>query len=586
MTLQFGNYSNYVGAHYWNFLDELFGRKSLEDSESPCAHERFEFQKLYRSRGERGRVVNYPRVMMFDHAGQVGYLHPEAMQNATKPIDQRLHGTFGSVDGAMGIGEGALSHWNGDVKVVKSQPIRTNNFFQYLDANGFNVGDSREGGEEEGDRVGGGGGEEEEGEEEYVIDPSDVNSWTNFLQAKVNHDSLVELPTFASGDLEPFDTFFSGTSEEIINKYLREDYTDKFRCLLEECDRVTCINVMADVHDGFSGLAASFLDEIRDEVPRAFMPVWAFTDPLHGKGDIACKSVDPIMGPYYGALSLRSCNISLFYSKIKEVANFILPIDPSGTANIAPFSITSDGTFYHTAALVAAAIDTLMSPNYFKNVEDNKDMMSLLGGASMNGKYKFIETEISFPADLFGQYDINNDISKGVLTCFTSSLSSAACGSWASTSRSEEMTKVYDIGFSTRGIEKDLFRMKCLEVQTQSQAQIRIRDFSPEHAYSRFNASSISTPMPIPVSYPDFFYSNAKDRRQKMARPLDSCSIVACGRSSYMSEHLTKVLRNWNACTKANSSQSSQLEKVGMPIEECLEISESLEQIISTATDV
>ena len=80
MTLQFGNDSNYVGAHYWNFLDELFGRKSLEDSESPCAHERFDFQKLYRSRGERGRVVNYPRVMMFDHAGQVGYLHPEAMQ--------------------------------------------------------------------------------------------------------------------------------------------------------------------------------------------------------------------------------------------------------------------------------------------------------------------------------------------------------------------------------------------------------------------------------------------------------------------------------------------------------------------------
>ena len=148
------------------------------------------------------------------------------------------------------------------------------------------------------------------------------------------------------------------------------------------------------------------------------------------------------------------------------------------------------------------------------------------------------------------------------------------------------MTKVYDIGFSTRGIEKDLFRMKCLEVQTQSQAQIRIRDFSPEHAYSRFNASSISTPIPIPVSYPDFFYSNAKDRRQKMARPLDSCSIVACGRSSYMSEHLTKVLRNWNACTKANSSRSSQLEKVGMPIEECLEISESLGQIISTAADI
>ena len=50
----------------------------------------------------------------------------------------------------MGIGEGALSHWSGDVKVVKLA-IQTNNFFQYLDANKFNVGDNRGGGEEEDD---------------------------------------------------------------------------------------------------------------------------------------------------------------------------------------------------------------------------------------------------------------------------------------------------------------------------------------------------------------------------------------------------------------------------------------------------
>ncbi len=580
ITLQFGNYSNFVGAHYWNFLDELFGRKSLETSESPYSQERFYYEKLYRSRVERGHSVNYPRVMMFDLKGRAGYLHPEAMENATKPIDERLHGIFGGASSTT-------NHWSGEMKVVQSKPIERNNFFDYLHANriGSNplgTGEIAEIRDEE---------DEGGGEDEYAIESTDVTSWTNFLQAKLRDDSLMELPAFTSGELEPFDTFFSGISYEIIDKKVREDYIDAFRYLLEECDRVSCVNVMADIDDGFGGFAASFLEEIRDEVPKVFMPVWAFTDPLQGKGKIGRKSVDPLLGPQYGALSLKSCNIPLFYSKVQPFGNVIIPIDTSSSANIAPCKINSDGSFYHTSAIVAAAIDTVMSSNYIKKVRvgySSTDLTSILGGVTQNGKYKFVEAELFFPADKFTQYSVNqHDVPRGTLTSFASSLSSAACGPWASgTPRGEEKLNVYSKGFFSRGLEIDLFRHKCLELQAQLEAQFGQQPLHLDQAIARFNSSSILTPVSIPVSYPDFFSETITTNEiQKTVRPLDTCTIVTCGRSPLMSEHLKKVLKNWNECTKASSCRAGQWEKVGLPYEERLEISESLENIISIEGD-
>ena len=588
ITLQFGNYSNFVGAHYWNFLDELFGRKSLEAPESPYSQERFYYEKMYRSRTEQGRAMYYPRVMMFDLKGRAGYLHPEAMKNATKPVDERLHGIFGRTRyGAEGYGNAVANHWSGEVKVVQSQPIERNSFFDYLHSN--SIGGSILDGE--GDTAAEVEDEDRVDEDEYVIDSSNVTSWTNFLQAKLQDDSLMELPNFTSSELNPFDTFFCGTSYETIDKKVREDYIDVFRCLMEECDRVSCVNVMADIDDGFSGLAASFIEEIREEVPRAFLPIWAFTDPSQGKGKVCRKAVDPLLGPQYGALSLKSCNLPLFYSKAHSFANVIFPIDSSCSDNIAPCKINSDGTFYHTAAIVAAAMDTVMSSNYVKNVREghnSTDLSLILGEVTQHGKYKFVDTELCFPADSFTHNSAHHYIPNGgILTSFTSSLSSAACGPWASgTTRTEEKFNVYSKGFFSRGLNCDLFRQKCLDLQTQPERQIGQQHLHLDSVIVPFNASSILTPVPIPVSYPDFFSKIIRvNEVQKTMRPLDAGAIATCGRSSLMPEHLKKVLRNWNECSKASSCRAAQWEKVGLPIEERLEISECLEQIVSTEND-
>ena len=82
VTLQFGEYANHVGAHFWNFQDELIGLASSiserdEDEDDSDDEERklvnqnrfnaIDHECLYRQ-GEtrRGERIQTPRVVAYD----------------------------------------------------------------------------------------------------------------------------------------------------------------------------------------------------------------------------------------------------------------------------------------------------------------------------------------------------------------------------------------------------------------------------------------------------------------------------------------------------------------------------------------
>lgn len=69
-----------------------------------------------------------------------------------------------------------------------------------------------------------------------------------------------------------YDHFFAGKN---VNTHLTrdggEEVFDALRRMLEECDHLTCINMLADIDDGFGGLAAQVLEYLRDEVRGAVM---------------------------------------------------------------------------------------------------------------------------------------------------------------------------------------------------------------------------------------------------------------------------------------------------------------------------
>ena len=85
VTLQFGQYANHVGAHFWNFQDELIGlstpseewekeeeeeREKLRGKNALANQNRFnaiDHECLYRHfLSRRGEIVQTPRCVVYD----------------------------------------------------------------------------------------------------------------------------------------------------------------------------------------------------------------------------------------------------------------------------------------------------------------------------------------------------------------------------------------------------------------------------------------------------------------------------------------------------------------------------------------
>lgn len=126
----------------------------------------------------------------------------------------------------------------------------------------------------------------------------------------------------------------------------------------EECDRVSAVHIYSDLSDGFCGLAASILQEVRDEAPSAFIPLWGFDDSPSNAIDSDLSMSE----------SIRSLNMPLSYARMIELASVVIPINPNGRGPAALMGLGGPalsplfkGNSYRKAALVAAAIDTCVS---------------------------------------------------------------------------------------------------------------------------------------------------------------------------------------------------------------------------------
>ena len=147
VTLQFGQYANHVGAHFWNFQAELIGlstpSEELENVEEEAEEEvtrknalanqnRFnaiDHECLYRQ-GEtrRGEIVQTPRCVVYDMRSslggvkQLGYLCDEA-------------DAFSST-----VSSSALKTWTGEVQVHEQPRVKKSEYLRRLEEEGVETG--------------------------------------------------------------------------------------------------------------------------------------------------------------------------------------------------------------------------------------------------------------------------------------------------------------------------------------------------------------------------------------------------------------------------------------------------------------
>ena len=193
ITLQFGNYSNHVGTHYWNFHYKRMLEKQKNDQNNDYVN------KLFReSFTNPSRSQFLPRTICFDIK--------------TKLQSLKQDGTFSKTWESMDVGEEENSNVVDGVNCALhvEPPIERNEFIKEAIEDG-NL--------------------QKSSSDSYDLDEK-VTTWSDFMTYEL-HDHSVQLLHDTYKDGEDF-CYFGAGSEEY--KCLRDDFEDNLHFWVEECD--------------------------------------------------------------------------------------------------------------------------------------------------------------------------------------------------------------------------------------------------------------------------------------------------------------------------------------------------------------
>ncbi len=325
ITVQCGNYANYVGTHFWNLQESKFVYQSDEPPPELC------HDVLFRDGETDDRQVTFtPRLVAVDLKGSLGLL-PELGDLYERPRVPKLDSLL----------------WEGSTEVRKEEPPRKNDFQRQLEVEENNLLDedkdicesSPDGKERKSSQV------------DYVLE-GQVHFWSDFLRARYHPKTNVIVQDYQQGNsLRPFDIY--GLGVNCWQDELGERIEDHVRFFAEEADSLQGFHLLVDNFSAFGGVAASFLDSLADDYP--------------GK----CVAAFPVSPCHYPEVSpaanaARFLNTILSLHSLSTSATLTSPLSlASDTFTLEGRQRTIDGvsykpeSAYHTSALLAAAFDNL-----------------------------------------------------------------------------------------------------------------------------------------------------------------------------------------------------------------------------------
>lgn len=193
---------------------------------------------------------------------------------------------------------------------------------------------------------------------------STVKSWSDFMHTRYHPRSINLIREYTHSKNEnTFDTFTNGR-ELWRNDVFREDFSDKIRQYIEECDNCQGFQVFFDSIDGFSGITASCFDEINDE---------------YGKSVLAYPLIPPLAQNFINADTssssmIRIVNLSMSFATLIDSVSYFVPLSTMSQAwkNIAvarmfPNVTYDSNNFYQTSAILATFLDTISLKYRAKN---------------------------------------------------------------------------------------------------------------------------------------------------------------------------------------------------------------------------
>jgi len=283
ISLQFGPYSNFVGAHFWNFAYETLQSPEIDTS------------VLFK--GEKTDWT--PRTIFVDLKDNLAGFRARPVFNRDKRVNNNNE---------------AHPFWEGSQEVIR----------QEIDSNPF----------------------------------------TQTLQVPFHHSGN----TFQ--EITP-NILIPGYQIERREKEQIESIEDQIRKMAEECDLVKGLQVFADVDCGFGVLASDLISELKSEFRGVPLLTYGFNSPSQSSNRTSVENRS-----IFSAINLQS---------LSSVSTAYIPLSTVDWTNSKFKNLNLDITNdYHTSAVFASAIETLLLPCRLSKQRLPLDNLICHSGGRMN----------------------------------------------------------------------------------------------------------------------------------------------------------------------------------------------------------
>jgi len=214
IVVQIGSFANFVGSHFWNFQNELFGSTVGGDLSPECLYSE--------SLGGSYR----PRALLIDSKGSLG----------SRP---QYHGSYQSA-------ERVDLSWGGASSTHVQERIEPTQFMKCVE-----------------EEAGIEGTKIRSSEDELPFSEESVAYWTDYCKEIFNARSYLQLDGSFHG--RPPALFTTG--QELVTAEREDDIVDAFRWQAEQCDNFSGLITLCESDTGYTGVADSVLTALKDEFP-------------------------------------------------------------------------------------------------------------------------------------------------------------------------------------------------------------------------------------------------------------------------------------------------------------------------------
>ena len=343
ITIQCGNYANYIGSHFWNLQESGFvysqdnpgGQRSSQNEILEVDND-----VLYREGITLDKQVTYtPRLIVVDLKGSLGAL-PEC----------------GELYGKISIPkeESLSSFWSGGHQVFREEPYVKNEYLTELEQDSENVLNEKDVDISSTSKT------DDAPDNDTTAAPAlynledQVQFWSDYLGAQYHPRSVLLTDNYQHNNtMHPFDVWGLGRDTWTDSSNMGDQMEDRIRCYAEECDVLGGFQVVSDYYDGFGGLSSSLIDLLSDEYNNKSVISFP-TSPVHYSSYSGPES------------SVRVAGAVLTLTKHLQSQALVTPLSlardwyqlPGGHVTTLPHVSYTPQSHYSSSSVLALALDT------------------------------------------------------------------------------------------------------------------------------------------------------------------------------------------------------------------------------------